>query len=74
MRDTWPLLKDIPFPALTRGEFTTLQLNLGYRCNLSCVHCHVAAGPRRTETMSKATMATQSALTPGTGACTRCPT
>ena len=62
MRDTWPLLKDIPFPALTRGAFTTLQLNLGYRCNLSCVHCHVAAGPRRTETMSKATMATALAV------------
>jgi len=62
MRDTWPLLKDIPFPALTRGAFTTLQLNLGYRCNLSCVHCHVAAGPRRTETMSKATMETALAV------------
>lgn len=58
MRDTWPLLKDIPFPAIRRGRLTTLQLNLGYRCNLSCVHCHVAAGPRRTETMSRDTMIT----------------
>ena len=58
MRDTWPLLKDIPFPALRRGRLETLQLNLGYRCNLSCVHCHVAAGPRRTETMSRETMQT----------------
>ncbi len=62
MRDTWPLLKDIPFPALTRGALTTLQLNLGYRCNLSCIHCHVSAGPRRTETMSKATMITALAV------------
>lgn len=62
MRDTWPLLKDIPFPALTRGALTTLQLNLGYRCNLSCIHCHVSAGPRRTETMSKATMVTALAV------------
>ncbi len=62
MRDTWPLLKDIPFPALRRGTLTTLQLNLGYRCNLSCVHCHVAAGPRRTETMSRDTMITALAV------------
>lgn len=62
MRDTWPQLKDIPFPALTRGTLTTLQLNLGYRCNLSCVHCHVSAGPRRTETMSRATMDTALAV------------
>lgn len=62
MRDTWPRLKDIPFPALRRGRLETLQLNLGYRCNLSCVHCHVAAGPRRTETMSRATMQTALAV------------
>lgn len=62
MRDTWPLLKDIPFPALRRGRLETLQLNLGYRCNLSCVHCHVAAGPRRTETMSRETMQTALAV------------
>jgi radical SAM/Cys-rich protein len=35
----------------------TLQANLGYRCNQSCIHCHVAAGPKRTETMSWETMA-----------------
>lgn len=29
-----------------------LQVNLGYRCNLSCKHCHVQAGPHRTEMMS----------------------
>ena len=51
MRDTWPLLDKIPFPALTRRAIDTLQVNLGYRCNQSCVHCHVAAGPNRTEQM-----------------------
>jgi len=52
MRDTWPLLDGIPFPALARRTIDTLQVNLGYRCNQSCVHCHVAAGPNRTEQMS----------------------
>ncbi|HEX2215913.1 MAG TPA: arsenosugar biosynthesis radical SAM (seleno)protein ArsS [Xanthobacteraceae bacterium] len=52
MRDTWPLLERIPFPALRRGPLETLQVNVGYRCNQSCVHCHVAAGPHRTEEMT----------------------
>jgi radical SAM/Cys-rich protein len=52
MRDTWPLLRDIPFPAVRRRRLDTLQVNVGYRCNQSCVHCHVAAGPARTEEMS----------------------
>jgi radical SAM/Cys-rich protein len=52
MRDSWPLLEQIPFPARRRGRLDTLQVNLGYRCNQSCVHCHVAAGPHRTEEMS----------------------
>jgi radical SAM/Cys-rich protein len=52
MRDTWPLLKDIPFPPLMRRRLETLQINVGYRCNQSCVHCHVNAGPGRTEEMS----------------------
>lgn len=56
MHDTWPLLKDSDFPEIERGAVTTLQLNLGYRCNLSCIHCHVNAGPRRTEAMDRATM------------------
>ena len=58
MRDTWPLLKNSDFPAITRGKVTTLQLNLGYLCNLSCIHCHVNAGPRRTELMDQDTMRT----------------
>ncbi|MFL0768249.1 MAG: arsenosugar biosynthesis radical SAM (seleno)protein ArsS [Prochlorococcus sp.] len=40
------------FPSLTRDGFSTLQVNLGYRCNQSCIHCHVNAGPTRWEEMS----------------------
>lgn len=58
MRDTWPLLKNSDFPAISRGKVSTLQLNLGYLCNLSCIHCHVNAGPRRTELMDQDTMRT----------------
>jgi radical SAM/Cys-rich protein len=58
MRDTWPLLERIPFPALHRTRLDTLQVNVGYRCNQSCVHCHVAAGPHRTEEMSSETIDT----------------
>ena len=55
MRDTWPLLDKISFPAIVRGRLETLQVNVGYRCNQSCVHCHVNAGPYRTEEMDAAT-------------------
>jgi radical SAM/Cys-rich protein len=56
MRDTRPLLLHSDFPALSRGRLDTLQANLGYRCNLSCVHCHVNAGPARTEAMVRETV------------------
>src|SRR5215510_11753356 len=52
MRDTWPLLASIEFPPLVRRRLDTLQVNVGYRCNQSCVHCHVGASPHRTEEMS----------------------
>jgi radical SAM/Cys-rich protein len=52
MRDTRPLLDQVPFPAIRRGKLGTLQINVGYRCNQSCFHCHVNAGPNRTEEMS----------------------
>ncbi len=52
MRDTLPLLDKISFPALTRGKLDTLQINVGYRCNQTCFHCHVNAGPNRTEEMA----------------------
>ena len=56
MLDTFPLLLRTDFPAIARRKPETLQANLGYRCNQSCLHCHVAAGPKRTEEMSWETM------------------
>jgi radical SAM/Cys-rich protein len=52
MHATLPLLVRTDFPLLTRQGVEILQVNLGYRCNQSCLHCHVAAGPNRTEEMS----------------------
>jgi len=51
MHATLPRLQDTRFPALRRRRLETLQVNLGYRCNQSCLHCHVNAGPNRTEQM-----------------------
>ncbi len=56
MRDTFPLLIKTDFPPIKRGKLETLQANLGYRCNQSCFHCHVAASPKRTEEMNWQTM------------------
>jgi radical SAM/Cys-rich protein len=52
MHATLPLLRVTDFPAIRRTALETLQVNLGYRCNQSCTHCHVAAGPDRIEEMS----------------------
>jgi radical SAM/Cys-rich protein len=52
MHATLPLLARHGFPAVRRKRLETLQVNLGYRCNQSCVHCHVNAGPSRTEMMA----------------------
>ena len=56
MHDPLPLLAPTSFPRVRRDRLTTLQVNLGYRCNQSCVHCHVNAGPKRTEEMSARTV------------------
>jgi radical SAM/Cys-rich protein len=53
MHATLPLLEKTTFPAIDRRRLDTLQVNLGYKCNQSCVHCHVNAGPTRTEMMSR---------------------
>jgi radical SAM/Cys-rich protein len=53
---TLPLLKATDFPPLRRRSIDTLQVNLGYRCNQSCLHCHVNAGPNRTEQMDGTTV------------------
>jgi len=56
MYATLPLLKESDFPAIRRGRLETLQVNLGYLCNQSCIHCHVNASPRRKEIMSRETV------------------
>ncbi len=56
MLATLPLLIESDFPALRRGPLEILQVNLGYKCNQSCLHCHVNAGPNRTEVMDEETI------------------
>lgn len=46
-----PLLQPTDFPPIARDRLETLQVNLGYLCNQSCLHCHVNAGPHRREIM-----------------------
>ncbi|PJA32078.1 MAG: radical SAM protein [Zetaproteobacteria bacterium CG_4_9_14_3_um_filter_53_7] len=58
MHATLPLLKESDFPAIRRDRLETLQVNLGYLCNQTCLHCHVNAGPRRKEIMTKETVQT----------------
>jgi radical SAM/Cys-rich protein len=55
MHATLPLLVDTDFPALKRRRLETVQVNVGYVCNQTCLHCHVNAGPTRTEEMTRAT-------------------
>jgi radical SAM/Cys-rich protein len=57
MHATLPLLEQTDFPPIRRDKLATLQVNLGYKCNQSCVHCHVNAGPTRTEMMDAQTLA-----------------
>ena len=52
MHETLTRLEKIPFPPIQRGRLDTLQINIGYRCNQSCMHCHVGASPHRTEEMT----------------------
>jgi len=42
--------------SLCRGRPEILQVNVGKLCNLTCVHCHVNAGPKRKEIMSRETI------------------
>jgi radical SAM/Cys-rich protein len=56
MLDTAQLLFPTSFPTIFRGQLDTLQVNLGYLCNQSCNHCHVNAGPNRTELMARDTV------------------
>lgn len=51
-----PLLRPSDFPPIVRDRLETVQVNLGYRCNQSCLHCHVAASPQRKEAMDRQTI------------------
>jgi radical SAM/Cys-rich protein len=53
MHATLRLLENTTFPPIARRQVDTLQVNLGYKCNQSCLHCHVNAGPARTEMMDR---------------------
>ena len=55
MHATLPLLANTDFPPIARRRLETLQVNLGYVCNQTCLHCHVNAGPTRTESMTRET-------------------
>jgi radical SAM/Cys-rich protein len=57
MHATLPLLAATDFPPIRRRRLETLQVNLGYVCNQTCLHCHVNAGPTRKEAMSAETAA-----------------
>jgi hypothetical protein len=56
MHAVLPLLLKTDFPPIARRGLDTLQVNLGYVCNQTCQHCHVAAGPNRTESMDAQTV------------------
>ncbi len=56
MLDTSHRLFPTSFPVINRLRVETLQVNLGLRCNQSCVHCHVNAGPKRSEEMERPTV------------------
>jgi radical SAM/Cys-rich protein len=56
MHPTIQLLAKTDFPRISRSSLDTLQVNLGYKCNQSCLHCHVNAGPNRTEMMDSSTV------------------
>ena len=56
MHATLPYLQETDFPAIQRDQLETLQVNLGYLCNQSCLHCHVNAGPKRKEIMQQETI------------------
>lgn len=49
----YPFSQMTHFPTLRRARLEILQVNLGYRCNQQCIHCHVNAGPNRKEMMKR---------------------
>ena len=49
------MLRRYGLGSLKRSKAATLQVNVGKLCNQACHHCHVDAGPARTERMERAT-------------------
>ncbi len=49
-------LEDLGYPDLKAESINILQVNLGWRCNQACKHCHLLAGPQRPEQMAKDTI------------------
>jgi len=70
MHATLPLIQVTDFPAIRRRRVETLQVNVGYKCNQACLHCHVNAGPTRTEQMSGDTADTVLAFLRASGVAT----
>jgi radical SAM/Cys-rich protein len=70
MHATLPLLAATDFPPIRRRALETVQVNVGYVCNQACLHCHVNAGPTRTESMSRETADHVLALLAASGATT----
>ena len=53
MHKIYPLIQSNDFPHIQRNDLSILQVNLGYKCNQRCLHCHVNASPNRTEMMDR---------------------
>jgi radical SAM/Cys-rich protein len=56
MHAVLPKLATTQFPAIRRRRLETVQVNLGYKCNQACLHCHVNASPDRKEMMERETV------------------
>jgi radical SAM/Cys-rich protein len=57
MTSIFPSFEEKAAGPLAAAGIEIFQINLGYRCNLECRHCHVEAGPHRQELMSRPVMA-----------------
>jgi radical SAM/Cys-rich protein len=55
-RDRTPTFEERIAGPLTARDIEVFQINVGYRCNLECAHCHIGAGPLRSEMMSEEVM------------------
>ena len=52
-----PFVEKVPEEfRVTNPQIHTMQINVGYMCNLACRHCHLSCGPKRTEIMTRETM------------------